>query len=76
MSIQLALCLVVFNIGTMTSELAQDAAENPPIIVTETERKASVARSESFKPDDIPPLLEKAASSVVPIWLEKVQLRI
>jgi TPR repeat protein len=60
MSIRVTLCLVVLSLGSFAGELVQDAAENHPIVVTESERKASVARAASLKPDDLPALFDKA----------------
>jgi len=59
MSIQITLCLVAFSFRLIGGELVQDA-ESHPFVVTESERKASVARAASLQPDDLAALLDKA----------------
>jgi len=60
MLIRVILCLVVLSFSSIGGDSVQEAAENHPIVVTEAERKASVAKAASLKPDDLPALLDKA----------------
>lgn len=60
MSLRVTLSLVIFGLSSISGDSLQDAAENYPIAVSEAQRKASVARVASLKPDDLPALVDKA----------------